>query len=169
MQPSGERRIRTTAVWLIEDPGCWAIRGNMVEAERAGWWGRTMRLVSGQPRYVRLGCSGKARFYWSPLKIVSRAWGWFNLKISFWLCEGMKGEGKARRRNYCSFWWFRVLCHRLWLWWEKEMVSIGSMSPREETWMAVRVAEYTAQLWSGQRTSWGRAEMRDAKLKLTTS
>lgn len=44
------------------------------------------------------------------------------------------------------------------------MVSIGCKSLREES---LRATEYTSQLWSGQRTSWGRAEMRDGKLKIS--
>ena len=44
-----------------------------------------------------------------------------------------------------------------------------SMSLREEPRVAAGEAEYTAVLWSGQRTSWGRAETRDGKLKFRSS
>lgn len=159
---------RPLLLWLIQDSGCELIRGSIVEAEREEWWGRRMRLVSGQPRYVRLGCSGEGRFYWSPLKIESRAWAWFNVKIPLQLCEGLKRESKATRRNYCSFRWLRV-CGTDYGYDGRKMVSIGSMSLRAESLRAesLRATEYTAQLWSGQRTSWGRAEMRDGKLKIS--
>lgn len=85
------------------------------------------------------------------------------MKIPLQLCEGLKREGKATRRNYCSFRWFRV-CGTDYGYDGRKMVSIGSMSLREES---LRATEYTAQLWSGQRTSWGRAEMRDGKLKVS--
>lgn len=61
-----------------------------------------MRLGSGEPTYVGLWLQQGGQILLEPIEDWEQSLGWiYCLKTTLWLYEGVKGEGKEWRRNYC--------------------------------------------------------------------